>query len=78
MIGTVISLRRNDFASQGAKAALHSVADNRAPDFLGHREADPLDRLTILPITDEEDESGRRRTPAGVRSKKIRAFRDRG
>ena len=69
-----MAVRRNDFACKLAKAALHAVADNRSADLLANGETDALQRVAVLAITNEKDESRRRRAPAGVRSEEVRAF----
>ena len=74
MIRAVDSLDRNDLAGKGAEAALHAVADDGPADLPGDCESDPLGGVAVLAVTNEKDESGRRRALAGVRSEKVRSF----
>jgi hypothetical protein len=74
MIGTGMSGGGNDFASKFTEAALHAIAHHRVPNPLGDGETDAPRWIAILAITDEKDESRRRRTPTGVRSEEVRAF----
>ena len=64
----------DDLSRKLAKAALHAIADDGIADLLADRIADPLQRIAVFPVTDEEDEARRRRAPTGVRSEKVRAF----
>ena len=68
----------DQLARKLAKAALHAIADDGIADLLADRVADPFQRIAILAVTDEEDETRRRRAPTGIRSKKIRALAEDG
>jgi len=69
---------RNELSRKFAEAALHAIADDGIADLLADRIANPLERIAVLAVTDEEDEAGRRSAPAGVRREKIRAFAEDG
>jgi hypothetical protein len=77
MVGAGQAMRRDKLSGESAEAPLHAVADDGPADLLGDRETDPLGRVAVLPVADEQDESGRRRAPAGVRSEEVLAFADR-
>jgi hypothetical protein len=64
----------DDLSRKLAKAALHAVTHDGVPDFLANGIADPLQRIAILAVADEQDEARRRRAPTGVRSEEVRAF----
>ena len=64
----------NDFARECAEAALHAVANDGLADLLADCEADALRLVAILAVTNEKDESRRRRAPSGVRGEEIRAL----
>ncbi len=68
----------DDLARKLPEAPLHAVAHDGVADFLAHRIADPLQRIAVLAVTDEEDKTRCRRAPTGVRSKEIRAFAEDG
>ena len=72
MIGAGMPPVGQDFARERAEAALHAVADDRAADLLGDGEADALGRIAVAAIADEQDETRRRRAPAGVGGEEIR------
>lgn len=65
---------RDDFAGESTKTAFHAIAGNGAADLLGDGKADALNGLSVLAVTDEEDESRHCRALAGVCGKKIRPF----
>jgi len=74
MIGAGNALFRKDFAGERAKTPLHAVADNRAADFLGDREADSDCGVIVLAVANEEDETGRGCSLAPIGSKKVRTL----
>ena len=69
-----MAVRRKDFACKLTEAALHAVADNRSADLLANGETDALQRIAVLAITNEKDESRRGRAAAGGRGEEVRAF----
>jgi hypothetical protein len=71
MVGTREAPRRNDFPSEGTKAPLHPIANDGPADFPRDRESDAHGRVRILPVADEEDESGCRRALARIGGKKV-------
>ncbi|MGZ2411010.1 hypothetical protein ACUXST_000407 [Sphingomonas sp. F9_3S_D5_B_2] len=77
MIGAWKTIGWQDLASEGAEAALHAVADDCAADLLGHGEADADRRIGVLAIPYEQDEAGRRRTPAAVGGQEVSPFTER-
>jgi len=64
----------DDLARKLAEAPLHAIANDGVADLLADRIANPLERIAILPVTNEKDETRRRCPPAGVRSEEIRAL----
>ena len=74
MIRAVDALDRYDLAGERPEPALHAVTDDGAADLPGDGESDALGRVAVLAIADQQDESGRRRALAGVRSEKVRSF----
>ena len=56
-----------------AEASPHTVADYRVTDLLRDGQAEAQGRVTIVAWTDEQDETGRGRTPAAVRGQEVRA-----
>ena len=77
MIGAWNAAAGQDFAGEGAEAALHAIPHDRAADLLGDGEADPHPQIAILAVADEQHESGRARAQPGVGGKEVRAFLDR-
>jgi hypothetical protein len=65
-------------SGERAQAALHAVANDRAADLLGDGETDAHRLIRVLPLADEQDETGRRHATAAVRGKKVGALLDRG
>ena len=63
----------NDLAGESAETALHAIANHCTADLLGDGEADPNCRIGILAIADEQDETGCRRAPAGIRRDEVGA-----
>ena len=68
----------NDFASKFTEAALHAIANDGIADLLADRIANPLQRIAVFPVTDEQDKARRRRAPTGVPSEEVRAFAEDG
>ena len=69
-----MAARRDDLSRELAEAALHPVANDRTADLLADGVADSLEGIAVRTIANEEDESGRRRAPSGIRGEKVRAF----
>lgn len=61
--------------SQGPKPSLHAIADNRAADFPGNRNADTHGWIAIVPRTDQKNKSGHRNALPGVCRQEITPFR---
>ena len=68
------AIRGNDFPRKLPEAPLHAVACDGVPDLATDGEAHAFCVAAILPVADEEHESGRRGAPSGVRREEIRAF----
>ena len=64
----------HDFARELPQPPLHPVAGHGVADLAADREADPNPGVAVTAIADEEDETGSRRAPTGVRSEEVRAF----
>jgi hypothetical protein len=74
MVGAAEAFRRDHFAGEGAQAALHPVADDRAADLLGDRDA-IADRAFGRGVgNDEQDEAGPGDPQAAVGVQKIAAL----
>ena len=69
-----MTARRDELSRKLAKAALHAIAHDGIADLLADRVADPLQRIAVLAVTDEEDKARRRRAPSGVRSEEVRTL----
>src|SRR4029453_10746737 len=74
MVGAGDAMIRQGFASEGAEAPLHPVADHRIADLLRHSEADAHRRVVIAARADEQDEAGHGGALAAVGGQKSRAF----
>ncbi len=74
MVGPDKALCRHDLTRKRAEPPLHPVADDRAADFLGDREADADGRVRVLAITDEQDETGRGSALAAVGGNEVGAL----
>jgi hypothetical protein len=68
------SLRLDNLSGKRPEAALHSVANDCATDFLRDGEADAHRAVRILPVADEQDEAGSRRAEPGVRRQEVGAL----
>ena len=56
-----------------SEASPHPVADHGVTDLLRDGEAEAKGRVAIVARTDEQDETGRGRTPTAVRGQEVRA-----
>jgi hypothetical protein len=65
---------RHDFASEGPKAALHSISDHGTADLFGNGKTDAHGGIRVFAITDEQNEAGGRCAPTAVRGKEIGAL----
>ena len=77
MIGAGNSMFWQRFAGEGAKAALHPVADDRIADLLGDGEADAHRHNDIAARADEQDKAGHGGALAAVGGEEIRALGER-
>ncbi len=71
-----MAVGRDDLAGKRPESPFHSVADNRAADFLGNGEAGAHLRVVIGAITDQKHESSGRRAPAGVGGEEVGSLPD--
>ena len=69
-----MAARGDEFARKLTETALHAIAHDGVPDLLADGVANPLERIAVLAVADEEDKARRRRAPTGVRSEEVRAF----
>jgi hypothetical protein len=74
MIGAAEAMDRQRFAHERAKAALHPVADDRAADLLGNRDAIADRAFGRGAGNDEQDEAGPGDPQAAVGVQKIAAL----
>jgi hypothetical protein len=74
VIGAGYAFGGDELAGKGSQAALHTVADDRAADLLGYREADAHLWIAIAAIADQKHETGSGSAPAAVRGQKVGAF----
>jgi hypothetical protein len=77
MIGAGKAFGGHDFSGESAQATLHSVADHGAANLLGDGESDAHRRVRVLPITDEQNESGRGCALTVIRGDEVSAPADR-
>jgi hypothetical protein len=73
MIGTRDAGCGQEFSGKGAKAALHSVANDCAADLLGNGEADAHCAIAIIALAHKKDEAGHGGTPAAIGGEEISA-----
>src|SRR5688500_7271853 len=78
MVGALHAPDRQDLAGEGAEPPLHPVADDRAANLLRHGDPEANRRIAVLPVSDEQDEAGRRGPAAAIGRQEIGAFRDGG
>jgi hypothetical protein len=74
MVGAGDALLGKDFTCERPKAPLHAIADDGVTNLLGDGEAYPYRGVGVGAVTDEQDESGRRRALYSVRGEEIRPF----
>ncbi len=74
MVGAGEAFHWHDLAGEGSKAALHSVTDHGATDFLGNGKTDAHGWVRIFAITDEQNEARGRSAPTAVRGKEVGAL----
>ena len=74
MIGAGNSLGGDELVGKRSETALHPVADDRAANFPGDREADPNGRVSVVAPTNEENEAWCSDPLARVRGKEIAAL----
>ena len=64
----------NQLARKLTETAPHAIAHDGVSDLLADGIANSLERIAVLPVTDEEDKARRRRAPTGIRSEEVRTL----